>query len=239
MRDTITFDHHAEHAWLHFAIRFGIILLLIFLLLVLTENSLGQPLKQELSQAEVWEAERRLCKLGYWTGPIDGDFDKGSKQALIAFQKIEGRKRTGKLTRDELEAIRLANRPEPLDTTYPHIEIDLKRQVLMFVNEKGQAVSILPVCTGSGERYLDGGKWVRAHTPRGRFIVTRKIKGWRLSRLGLLYYPNYIFNGIAIHGSLVMRTYPDSHGCIRIPMFAAKELGELTPVGTVVVVYDD
>lgn len=129
MRDSITFDYHAEHAWLHFAIRLGISLLLIFLFLVFTENSLGQPVRQELSQAEVWETERRLCELGYWTGPIDGDFDNGSKQALIAFQKIEGRKRTGKLTHDELEAIRLATRPEPLDTTYPHIEIDLKRQV--------------------------------------------------------------------------------------------------------------
>src|ERR1043165_5574564 len=110
MRETITFDHHAEHAWLHFAIRLFIVLSILFLLLILTENSLGQPLKRDLSQAEVWEAERRLCRLGYWTGPIDGDFDSGSKQALIAFQKIEGRKRTGKLTRDELEAIRLATR---------------------------------------------------------------------------------------------------------------------------------
>jgi hypothetical protein len=33
---------------------------------------------------------------------IDGDFDNGSNQALIAFQKMESRKRTGKLTRDEL-----------------------------------------------------------------------------------------------------------------------------------------
>ena len=238
MRETITFDHHAEHAWLHFTIRLFIVLLILFLLLVLTENSFGQTVPREMTKAEVWEAERRLCKLGYWTGPIDGTFDNGSKQALIAFQKIEGRKRTGKLTIEELEAIRLAHRPEPLDTTYPHIEIDLRRQVLMFVNEKGQAASILPVCTGSEQKYLDGGTWARAHTPRGKFIVTRKINGWRLSRLGLLYYPNYIHNGIAIHGSPSMNMYPASHGCIRIPMFAAKDVSEMTPVGTVVVVYD-
>jgi lipoprotein-anchoring transpeptidase ErfK/SrfK len=238
MRETITFDHHAEHAWLNFAIRLLIVLLILFLFLTLAGDSLGQAVKPELSQAEVWEAERRLCRLGYWTGPIDGIFDNGSKQALIAFQKIEGRKRTGTLTPAELEAIRQAKPPEPLDTTYPHIEIDLKRQVLMFVNEKGYAVSILPVCTGSEKRYLDCGQWVRAHTPRGKFIVTRKIKGWRLSRLGLLYYPNYIHNGIAIHGSLSINTYPASHGCIRIPMFASKSLSEMTPVGTIVVVYD-
>lgn len=238
MRGTITFDDHADRAWLHFTIRLLIVLLIIFLVLVLTEGLFAQPVKQDLSRAEVWESERQLGRLGYWTGPIDGVFDNGSKQALIAFQKIEGRKRTGVLTLDELEAIRSAHRPEPLDSTYPHIEVDLKRQVLMFVNEQGQAASILPVCTGSEQRYLDGGNWARAHTPRGKFIVSRKINGWRLSRLGLLYYPNYIHNGIAIHGSLAMNTYPTSHGCIRIPMFAAKDLSEMTPVGTIVVVYD-
>ena len=66
----------------------------------------------------------------------------------------------------------------------------------------------------------------------------RKIAGWRRSSLGLLYYPNYIHEGIAIHGSLAMAVYPASHGCIRIPMFAAKELSEITPVGTEVIVYE-
>ena len=96
----------------------------------------------------------------------------------------------------------------------------------------------IPVCSGNEGSYWDHGHIHRAHTPRGKFTVLRKIAGWRRSSLGLLYYPNYIVNGIAIHGSLVMRTYPDSHGCIRIPMYAAKELSEMTPVGTTVVVYD-
>jgi hypothetical protein len=77
MRETITFEHHAQHAWLHFTIRLLIVLLVLFLLLVLTENSFGQRVKQEMSQAAVWEAERPLCRLVYWTGPIDGVFDNG------------------------------------------------------------------------------------------------------------------------------------------------------------------
>ena len=238
MREAFTFDHHPEHAWLHFAIRLSIVLLLLFLFLILTENSLGKLVKQEPATAELLEAEQRLSGLGYWTGPIDGIFDSGSKHAFIAFQKIEGRRRTGKLTPDELEALRSAARPQPRESSYSHIEVDLTRQVLMFVDDQGQASRILPVCTGSDELYLDEGKWARAHTPRGRFIVNRKIEGWRLSRLGLLYYPNYIVNGIAIHGSLSIPPYPASHGCIRIPMFAAKEVSEMTPVGTIVVVYD-
>ena len=236
MRETLTLDHHAQHAWLHFAIRLFIVFLLIALILVLAEHAVGHPLRQGPTSAEIMEAEQRLSDLGYWTGPIDGSFDGSSRHALIAFQKIEGRKRTGKLTAGELEALRLAERPVPRDSTYPHIEVDLKRQVLMVVDASGQATNIVPVCSGNEGRYWDHGQVHRAHTPRGTFKVFRKISGWRRSSLGLLYYPNYLVNGVAIHGSPVIRTYPDSHGCIRIPMFAAKELSAMTPVGTIVVV---
>jgi lipoprotein-anchoring transpeptidase ErfK/SrfK len=238
MRETLTLDHHAQHAWLHFAIRLFIVFLLIALLLVLAEPSLGHPSRQGPTSAEIKEAEQRLSDLGYWTGPIDGSFDESSRQALIAFQKIEGRKRTGRLTATELEALRLAERPVPVDSTYPHIEVDLKRQVLMVVDASGQATYIVPVCSGNEGSYWDHGQMHRAHTPRGTFKVVRKISGWRRSSLGLLYYPNYIVNGIAIHGSPSVPAFPASHGCIRIPMFAAKELSEMTPVGTIVVVYD-
>jgi hypothetical protein len=193
---------------------------------------------QEVSKEEILAAERRLADLGYWMGPVDGTLDSSSRHALIAFQKVEGRQRTGKLKRDELQALLSANRPLPKYSGYAHLEIDLKRQVLFIVDTTGTITHILPVCTGNEKTYMDHGEIHRAHTPRGRFRVLRKIAGWRLSSLGLLYYPNYIHNGIAIHGSTAMAVYPASHGCIRIPMFASKELSKLTPVGTEVIVYD-
>ena len=195
--------------------------------------------RQELSLEGRLEAEKLLASLGYWTGRVDGDFDAGSRHALIALQKVEGRQRTGKLTKAELQAIRVATRPLPRRIGLAHIEINLARQVLFIVDATGSVTHILPVCTGNEKPYVDHGQIHRAHTPRGTFKVLRKIAGWRLSSLGLLYYPNYILEGIAIHGSLAMAVYPDSHGCIRIPMFAAKELSEITPVGTEVIVYDD
>ena len=194
---------------------------------------------QEISKKEILAAERRLSDLGYWTGPVDGTLDAASRHALIAFQKVEGRQRTGKLTRTELQALLSANRPLPKYIGDAHVEIDLNRQVLFIVDMTDTITHILPVCTGNEKTYMDHGEIHRAHTPRGRFRVLRKIAGWRLSSLGLLYYPNYIHNGIAIHGSLAMTVYPASHGCIRIPMFASKKLSELTPVGTEVIVYDD
>src|SRR5688572_4846531 len=69
--------------------------------------------RQELSLVERLEAEQLLSNLGYWTGPVDGDLDVGSRHALIAFQKVKGRQRTGKLTKDDLQAMRVSTRPLP------------------------------------------------------------------------------------------------------------------------------
>lgn len=192
---------------------------------------------EQLSLQSRLEAEQRLWDLGYWAGSIDGDFDSASRHALVAFQKVEGRPRTGILTPLELTALRTASRPTARHGKFFHVEIDLERQVLFLMDENGIVSRILPVSTGSGALYVDQGQVHRARTPTGSFKVQRKINGWRLSSLGLLYYPSYIVNGIAIHGSPSIPIHPASHGCIRIPMFAAKELSSLLPVGTEVEIY--
>jgi N-acetylmuramoyl-L-alanine amidase len=191
-----------------------------------------------LSAEEVSEARRRLAELGMWV-KAEGAADEVSlRHALIAFQKIEDRPRTGVLTADELQALRGAHRPVPRETGYPHVEIDLCRQVLLLVEAGEVSLRILPVSTGSGKCFTEGGRTRRAITPQGRFTVQRKIKGWRKSPLGLLYYPNYIYDGVAIHGNPSAPPQPASHGCIRIPMFAAREFSELATVGMVVIIYD-
>jgi lipoprotein-anchoring transpeptidase ErfK/SrfK len=125
-----------------------------------------------------------------------------------------------------------------LERNYPHLEVDLARQVLFVVDASGDVSLVLPVSSGSGKLYTSEGRTRRAVTPRGRFRVYRKVEGWRKSALGLLYYPNYLIEGVAIHGSPEIPNYPASHGCIRIPIPAAKELSDITPVGTVVIVHD-
>jgi peptidoglycan hydrolase-like protein with peptidoglycan-binding domain len=186
----------------------------------------------------VREAEQRLYSLGYWTGHADGVFDNEDRAALIAFQKVQGLQKTGRLTRAELNALRSAAAPTPIDASYPHVEVDLGRQILFFVNGAGVVSNILPVSTGSGKLFTSRGRTRRATTPTGKFTVERKITGWRKSPLGLLYYPNYINDGIAIHGNPSVPVSPASHGCIRIPMFAAKEFSQLTPIGTPVIVHN-
>jgi hypothetical protein len=220
-------------------IRIWIILLTIAAAFLSCPHSVGgrERSRQEIGVKEQREAERRLWELGYWAGPLDGKFDSASRHALVAFQKVERRRRTGILTWEELKALENAKRPLARHVGLGHVEIDLTRQVLFVIDESGTVSRILPISTGNGQRYIDHGEVHRARTPTGTFKVLRKIKGWRLSSLGLLYYPSYIVNGIAIHGSLSIPTYPASHGCIRIPMYAARELSGMLPLGTEVIVY--
>ena len=218
------------------------VLLLMFLMVaqgyVEANAHRRSQVSSQLTSQERLEAEQRLWDLGYWAGPVDGKFDSDSRHALMAFQKVERRARTGNLTLNELNALRNASRPMPRYGRHGHVEIDLQRQVLFVVDESGAVLRILPVSTGNGKLYMDHGQVHRARTPTGTFTVLRKIKGWRLSSLGLMYYPNYIHNGIAIHGSLSVPAHPASHGCIRVPMFAARELSSLLPVGTEVLIYE-
>jgi peptidoglycan hydrolase-like protein with peptidoglycan-binding domain len=190
-----------------------------------------------LTRAEIKAAERRLSDLGYWTGPVDGVFDEATRSALIAFQKWEGRSITSALTTDELEAMKAATAPGPRDGGYEHVEVDVDRQVLMLVGADG-AIRVLPVSTGSDKEFMDQGRMSVAYTPRGRFVVYDKSFGWENGELGSVYYANYISGGVAIHGYLSVPTTPASHGCIRIPMFAAREVSRLLRVGTIVLVYD-
>ena len=67
--------------------------------------------RQEIGIEERLQAEKRLWALSYWAGPIDGTFDSASRHGLVAFQKVEGRARTGNLTWTELKALQSATRP--------------------------------------------------------------------------------------------------------------------------------
>lgn len=215
----------------------AIVTICFLLISVQAIASAPQKKRAALTRAEIIEAERRLTELGYWAGPVDGRLDEGTASALIAFQKWEGREITGKLTLRELEAIRNGVAPIPRDLGYEHVEVDVDRQVLMLVNEQG-AVKVLPVSTGNDKQFMDQGQMSVAYTPRGRFVVYDKTYGWENGDLGSVYYANYISGGVAIHGYLTVPTTPASHGCIRIPMFAAREVSRLLPVGTIVLVYD-
>lgn len=192
----------------------------------------------ELRRAKTFEAEQILAGLGYWITTIDGASDDSTRQAIIAFQKVEGLKRTGVLNDQVLDALRNASRPIAKYDGAAHVEIDITRQVILLVGDDGQVTRVLSTSTGSGERYFSQGRWDRAYTPRGRFVISRQIHGIRKAPLGTIYNPSYFNGGIAIHGSNSVPVTAASHGCARIPRFADKDFVDMVSIGMTVYVYD-
>ena len=157
-------------------------------------------------------------------------------------QQAEEKPRADQTSSNRPEAGELTAESEvTIDTVgvaqYPRIDVDLSRQMLSVIDESGRVTKVLPISTGSGKWYVSEGERRQAITPTGRFRVYRKIPGWRKSPLGLMYYPVYFVGGVAIHGSPSVPRRPASHGCIRIPMYAAKAFYDTTPIGTVVLVH--
>ena len=224
----------------------GLLLTLGLILLTPIDSSAGpdtgkrkeKPGKRSVVRAEIKQAESRLAEMGYGPGRVDGVVDGNTRNALIVFQKWEGRKVTGRLTREDFDAVMNASAPQPKDSGYKHVEVDLDRQVLLLIDEDSEVKKILPVSSGSNKQYREKRMSGLAYTPRGRFRIEAKISGWRKSPLGLLYYPSYFSGGIAIHGNPSVPHSPQSHGCIRIPMSAAVEVSRWLPLETIVLIYD-
>jgi lipoprotein-anchoring transpeptidase ErfK/SrfK len=194
--------------------------------------------------AKTWNMHQvlvRLSAMGYFVDTTTSTLSQKNKQAIIAFQKLSGYKRTGALTNETARAVLASGVPPPLDSIHRyHVEIDLNRQILFVVDSADRIERILTVSTGTGQWFFYPEKgWREARTPRGNFKIFYKVKGWHKSVLGMMYYPLYVTGGIAIHGAQSVPATPASHGCIRVPMFAATELFRTIPTGTPVVIYGE
>jgi len=185
------------------------------------------------SVPQVLALQQRLADLGYDVGTPDGQWGARTTYSLMAFQKVEGLTRDGADGPQTEAALAKASKPGPMvpNGAPTRIEIDVARQVLFFW-ENGSLSRILPVSTGSGEHYCVDGECDTAVTPGGSFRIGRKAVGLEVSPLGELWWPMYFNGGIAIHGSPSIPAYPASHGCIRIPMYAAPTFYDQVGPGT-------
>lgn len=171
--------------------------------------------------------ENRLVQLGYALIQVDDYYGESTKDAVMAFQKVEGLQRDGDAGPQVWGHLPFAERPRPrYSASGKRVEIDLTRQVL-FLIEDDQVVKVLN-CSSGAEGW---------RTPPGTFTVFRKDVDWQKSPLGYLYYPAYFNGGIAIHGSWDVPGWPASHGCIRIPVWSAIDLWNELHYGIRVDVY--
>jgi lipoprotein-anchoring transpeptidase ErfK/SrfK len=198
-------------------------------------------LSEGSSGAAVKALQQRLASLKYDPGTIDGHFGANTEDAVWAFQEINGVKVTGVIdtaTKRALVHPRTYRSNDPRqDGT--RIEVNQALEVLILY-KKGQISLISHVSTGGGYLYnCGGGSECRATTPNGNYRTDVYMPGWVTVPLGAMYNPVFFISTVyAIHGDTYVPVFPDSHGCVRVPMFIADFFHTLvaTP-GTEVFVY--
>lgn len=191
--------------------------------------------------AEVSALQSRLAELGYFIPAVTSVYDDGTEQAVWAFQKVAALPREETVSKEMTIALEAGVRPQARTTEGKALEFDLKRQLLLAV-EDGQVVQIINASSASGDTYTTAqGEQFKATTPPGHYAITNERDYVHESTLGLgpMYRPKYFFQVFAIHGSEETPPDPSSHGCIRVSDAAMDWIWDVwgAPVGTTVWVY--
>jgi Putative peptidoglycan binding domain/L,D-transpeptidase catalytic domain/PKD domain len=172
--------------------------------------------------ASVRILERRLAELRYALRGVDSFYSYDTADAVLAFQKVNGLARTGRVDPAVWRRLRSAHPPRPRYRYGHHLEVDKSRQVLFEVSG-GRVVRVVHVSTGA-----------TGNTPVGRFRVYSKVPGFLPTGM---FYSSFFLRGFAIHGYASVPPYPASHGCVRIPMWVAPSLFSSNSYGESVYVY--
>ena len=166
--------------------------------------------------------ERRLRELHYLLRAVDSFYSYDTKDAVVAFQKVNGLARTGRVTPTVWRRLETAHTPRPRYRFGHHIEVDKGRQVLFEVDH-GQVARIVHVSTGA-----------TGNTPVGLWHVYSKVPGTLPDGM---FDSSFFLRGFAIHGYPSVPSYPASHGCVRTPNWAAPILFATSYYGESIYIY--
>jgi L,D-transpeptidase catalytic domain/Putative peptidoglycan binding domain len=150
--------------------------------------------------------EARLGELRHALRGIDGVYGHDTYEAVLAFQKVHGMARTGRVRSAVWSKLRRASVPRAFVPRGDHVEVSKTKQV-MYEVRRGKVARIVHVSTGA-----------TGNTPVGSWRVYRLGPGGSLSHM---YYSLYFLRGFAIHGYHSVPSYPASHGCVRTPLWFA------------------
>jgi N-acetylmuramoyl-L-alanine amidase len=167
--------------------------------------------------------ERGLARQHYGLRSVGRYFGWDTYEAVLAFQKVHGLRRTGRVGSAFWSRFATAAVPRARVRRGDHIEVVKTTQVLYEVRG-GKVARVIHVSTGA-----------TGNTPVGRWHVYRLGPGGSLSGM---YYSMYFLRGFAIHGYHSVPPWPASHGCVRIPLWQAPGLySRWGRIGTTVYVF--
>ena len=171
----------------------------------------------------VYALEQRLHELHYDLGASDGYYGVDTADAVVAFQKLHGLARTGATDGRFWRALEVAHVPTPRYAGPGlHVEVSKEQQFLFLVRD-GVVTLVLTVSTGA-----------TGTTPVGLWHVYSKAPGYNAKEM---YYSSFFVGGFAIHGYHSVPAFAASHGCVRIPIWAAPHIYSLLDYGTAVYIY--
>ena len=166
--------------------------------------------------------ERRLAQLHYTVGGIDNFYSYDTADAVMAFQKLNGLARTGRVTPYIWRRLQSAHTPLPRYRFGHHFEVNKSKQVLFEVNH-GHVMRIVHVSTGA-----------TGNTPIGVWHIYSQVPGTLPDGM---FDSNFFLRGFAIHGYPSVPSYPASHGCVRVPNWVAPILFASSYYGEAVYIY--
>lgn len=169
--------------------------------------------------------QQRLRDLGFYFGPTNGIYDRGTADAVVAFQSQRGLTTDGIVGPSTYEALGSGAPVQPLGERGPEITIDLDQRKL-YLNRQGRLVRVYDVAVGAPS----------TPTPVGRWVIVEKVMdpggpfGTRWMRLSIPW------GGYGIHGTDDPNSIGQavSHGCVRMRNQDVEELYSMVPVGTTV-----
>jgi N-acetylmuramoyl-L-alanine amidase len=150
--------------------------------------------------------ERRLHELHYALVGPNGVYGYDTYSAVMAFQKVNGLARTGRVSSYLWTRLARATVPRAFNPHGTHIEVSKTKQILYEVRN------------GKGVNVSHGSTGATGNTPVGRFHVYRLGPGTNAKGM---YYSLYFLRGFAIHGYASVPPYQASHGCVRTPLWFA------------------
>ena len=218
-------------------------------------------LKSGSSGTRVKELQQRMTDLGYYTGPISGNYMRNTVRAVKKVQEQNGLKVTGVVDKEtwdiiftDPEIVMPDNTPRPTPSPTPvpfHIVVDVANQVTTVYgrDEKGDYTVVVHHClcsTGKKGTPSDVGDWVL----NGRHAQWCVFPKWGNS---YARYWTRINSNIAFHSpiytavsnqamnisSYKMLGKRASHGCIRLSVPDARWIYENIGEGTVVSIVED
>jgi hypothetical protein len=187
------------------------------------ERRLGLPYLGTGSRGpSVRALERLLNAQQYALRGVTEYYGDDTYQAVLAFQKVHGLSRTGRVTPGLWRRLTRSETPRARVRKSNHIEISKTHQVIYEVR-KGKVRNVIHTSTGA-----------TGNTPVGRWRVYYKDAGYNASHM---YYSLFFLRGFAIHGYASVPPWPASHGCARIPLWIAPGLYSRWGYGSRIIVF--